>query len=70
MSSKSEKADAIKDHAIHGQFLEIGEKFGEKASIKGREYVRNFLRMGLVILFLKITDNSLRSSRLLQNSWR
>ena len=41
MSSKSEKADAIKDHAIHGRFYEIGEKFGEKASIKGREYVRN-----------------------------
>lgn len=41
MSSKSEKADVIKDHAIHGRFDQIEVKFGEKAAIKGREYVRN-----------------------------
>ena len=43
MSSKSEKADTIKDHAIHGRFDQIEAKFGEKAAIKGREYVRNNL---------------------------
>lgn len=37
--SKTEKADAIKEHAINGRFNEIEIVYGLKAALKGREYV-------------------------------
>ena len=56
MSSKSEKADAIKELAVNGRFREIEEKFGKKAAIKGREYVRKQFTMNIgTILYESLT---------------
>lgn len=40
MSSKTEKAENIKELALNGQFSEIEAAYGAKAAQKGRDYVR------------------------------
>lgn len=40
MSSKTDKADIIKELALNGQFSEIEATYGAKAAQKGRDYVR------------------------------